>query len=388
METPNSRPLLLQVRPATGIFPSGPSVVPVTLEHKSELPKLVAQNPKVLLRLEGESDGILVSPATVAVMKCSNRSIIPSVNRLGPSDRCKGYSVVLIYPQTLAGKVVRMFQRPRMNSRELELFLEGCRRYKIRTYPQMGSLQQTLEEIAENCTGHSWLGIVIIQEIYDPTFTGVVRRISDGYAVELAFGHFVPKGIVSTSQYVTDLSGSVTHVSEVHQGSRLRIFDGHVVEEKLFHDDSLVTVSQATIRRVIRTFAPILNAGKVSVEFGVLPNSEGRRTHLLPYLIDFVDDSVSAALSTTDFLDGVISRGKRVGVLLSPPIRYAKPDPLDFHFYDTRTLPHIGDKSVVFLCERPDISLLNLVTGHSPQRIGFVFREGSMLCHLAIILRE
>jgi len=43
---------------------------------------------------------------------------------------------------------------------------------------------------------------------------------------------------------------------------------------------------------------------------------------------------------------------------------------------------------VIFLCRRPNIALLPLLEQYEPGRIGFLFEEGSVLCHLAVVLRE
>jgi len=389
VEESSSKLYLLQVRPATGILPSGPNVIPVTLKHESQFPQFVSQDPKVTLRLMGERRGVFVSHATLVVMTCSDPPIIPDVTRISPSKYCKGYSVVLIYPKTVSGKVVRFFQRPSTNSNELEVFMEGCQRYQIRSYPQMDSLNNTLSSIEKSCHDYSWLGIAIVQEIFDPLYTGIIRKISDGYVVELAFGHFVPKGVVPTSQYVTNDLGAVVHKSETHQDRRLRIIDGHIIDEKLLYDESLVTVAQNTIYELVRTFKPFLRTEKTSVEFGLLSDFENsKRGHLFPYLIDFGYDSGPSGLNSTDISSGIMSRGKITGRLLSALQPDSGTDSLNVHLYDSQTATNVTGESVVFLCERPDISLLGLVREYAPERIGFIFREGSMLCHLAIVLRE
>ena len=56
----------------------------------------------------------------------------------------------------------------------------------------------TVQSIQAKSFEVSWLCITIIQEIFDPIFTGIAKKIEDGFLIEIAKGHFLPKGVVPT----------------------------------------------------------------------------------------------------------------------------------------------------------------------------------------------
>lgn len=60
----------------------------------------------------------------------------------------------------------------------------------------------------------------------------------------------------------------------------------------------------------------------------------------------------------------------------------------DLHFFDNVEQNRSQEDSLIYFCNRPDISLLKIIEKHDAQKLGFIFKEGSVLCHLAVILRE
>ena len=65
-----------------------------------------------------------------------------------------------------------------------------------------------------------------------------------------------------------------------------------------------------------------------------------------------------------------------------------KYDSLDKHFHDDVEAIEQISEEVIFLCQTPSISLLDLISKYDSKKIAFAFAEGSVLCHLAVVLRE
>lgn len=372
---------ILQCRPATGVIrPVG--IVPVRLSEAGRLPPEALAHDKISHRLDAERHGIRVSPGHVVLCDLrGSEPVVPNLDDISPSTECQAYSVVLIHPRRLAGKIRRSFLAC---SIQVDDFIRNCQRYAVRSYPEHSALAGSIREISKACMGETWTAHIVIQEVYDPKFAGMVRSVAGGYLVELAKGHFMPKGVVVPSTYALDADGRLVAADERRQPKCWRIMRGYILEEDLKGPKQVVTVPEETLANIVATFGPFLRAGKI-VEFGLL---EGQDC-LEPYLIDFVAEADAANLGITDVTKGIISRGQVTGRLV--PLQQPKDinESLNRHFSDRMDAgaPSLGDTEV-FLCGMPDISLLQLVEAKDPARVAFAFRDGSVLCHLAVVLRE
>lgn len=376
---------ILQCRPATGILYHGYPVIFISLENEKEWPNYVSKNEKITLRLTGEKVGVRVSKAFIVVVNCIKKPPeIPDLSRIHPSRYCRGYSVVLVYPENISGKVESTFFGKNMQF--VKSFFEGCQRYAIRSYPKYNTLKDCISGIAEMCFEQYWQSIIIVQEIFDPKYAGIIKKMSDGFIIELAQGHFIPKGIVPTSQYIISFSGELLYSNEVYQDKRFRILEGVILEEKIPSHDSLVSVPIEILVRVVQDFKPFLINEQTAVEFGLLENVEDNM--LCPYLIDFVQDKSIIGLDVQSISDGIVSKGIVTGKLVILEQNDITGDTFDFQFHNKVHYKIHGDETHIFLCKRPDISLLKVIQNYNPQKLGFIFKEGSILSHLAIILRE
>ena len=242
------------------------------------------------------------------------------------------------------------------------------------------------------------ISATIIQEIYDPMYTGILKRIPDGYIIEITQGHFLTKGVVPSSQYVITEEGDVVSKKETLQSYWYKILEGHV-----FYcicnegDEKLVSITESELLKVKDALSPAIQNKSTVVEFGILID---RENHVFqPYLIDFVDDGANSMIEKNDIEDGVVSKGTISGKIVNmKETRYESlemPDSqLDMHlhneFRDQKVRPNKtgSEKNKIFFCKRPVISLLEIIDNHDPATIGFVFEEGSVLCHVAVVLRE
>ena len=89
-------------------------------------------------------------------------------------------------------------------------------------------------------------------------------------------------------------------------------------------------------------------------------------------------------MSSNDVEAGIISHGNICGKLVEIE-RTDIQQSLNAHCQNTIGNTAVSCEPVIFLCELPDIKLMEKL---NRQNIGFVFRGGSQLCHLSILLRE
>jgi hypothetical protein len=370
----------LQCRPLASI-----TMIPTTLQrvikdNLIQLPKQLIDHDKVELRLKAQETRTLISDAYVYVRNtCQEYNEEPL--KLERSEYCKGYSAVIIYPRKLSNKIIRSFV-----GEKTRVFgsVKDCCRYGIRSFPEYDNILGCLNSYAKLVSEEYWVSTTIIQEIFDPLYTGIIQQIKDGYLIEITRGHFLTKGVVPTSQYAVDEAGKVITRREIEQRTWFKIIEGHVIycvcNES---EDTLVSLSNDNLRYLIEYFSAVFNASSSVVEFGVLKES---REKFQPYLIDFVDDSSSVNIASSDISTGIISRGKIQGAIMHIP--ESETDSLDIHFHDENKTNYQSDEAIVFFCRKPDIALLPLLEKYNPNNIGFVFEDGSVLCHLAVVLRE
>lgn len=372
----------LQCRPITSITSVKPGLYKT--DSNCILPNQITSHDKIQLRLEAEKANVFVADAYIHIdnqafqdaskIKCSDSggSVFSS------SKYCKGYSIVVIYPQRISDKVVRSFVG---SDSRLSQSVGKCYRYGVRSYPEYQDMQECIDTFHKKVADEYWVSAVIIQEIFDAAYTGIIQRLGNGFIIEITKGHFLTKGNVLTSQYYVENS-CVTAIQEIHQQIWYRIVQGHVIECECYNENNnLVSLSNKQINDIVASFSDIIGSGNRIVEFGVIYKGLG----LLPYLIDFVDSENETGLCGSDVADGIISRGKRCGVIRRIEDMY---DSLDKHFHDDIETTEQISEEIIFLCQTPSISLLDLIGKYDSNKIAFVFAEGSVLCHLAVVLRE
>lgn len=349
----NSRLFFLQCRPQTSHISLTAEPVLVKSGNLSLIPAAVQSSKKISLRLDAENSKSHISKAYVLAKK--NGEPIPGeiLKNLEISSHAVGYSVVVLYPEKTKGKIVRKF------SSHADLF-------------------KTIRSISRLIRRDYWEFVVIIQEIYNPLYTGIVKRTVDSTVVEIARGHFVPKGLVPASCYVLS-NDEIQHSYEVEQSFLLEI-RGENVNRIYINPPEKISLTKDFLFSISQAFSTFIEQNK-AVEFGVLLSGE----QLVPYLIDAVDTSTDFSTKNLDL--GIISTGKVTGRAVKIDINDPL-DNLDKHFHDNLVKTKNEDENFIFICPRADISLLDVVNKFSPKNIGFVFEQVSLLAHFPIILRE
>ena len=372
---------ILQCRPITTIFSKQTGIIPINLANEYLIPSQVKENDKVKIRLIAQKNAIDISNAYIVVNNNSTIIDESTLSKIRPDGRCKGYSVVLIFPKTISGNIIRHFAENEVGRQNSAY--RTCQRYVVRSYQDYSNLVGILQSIHTKCCEASWLCVTIIQEIFEPVFTGIAKKIEDGFLIEVAKGHFVPKGVVPTSQYVLNNDYKVLFKSEVIQDFSYNISQGTVSKEVL---NTLITIDENTLKGIVKNLMPILSAGIQAVEFGLL-NNDTTQT-LIPYLIDLVDDKSQTELSSKLISEGVISPGIRTGKTTTIDSKSFGSNSLELHFHNHFESKNTIDEELIFVTETPDIALLEILKHYNNDKIGFIFKEGSALSHFSIVLRE
>lgn len=354
---------LLQCRPATGILSHTADVTKISLTNIDLIPSVVRESDKVSLRLKAERKDIDISTAFLLSASCSRLGELrPDIDTIQPSTNCVGYSVVLIHPVTVRGKVIREFT--------------SCE-----------AVWDTIGHVLNKGCDLFWEVVAIVQEVFDPVYSGIVKRINDNFVVEVTRGHFLPKGIVAFSRYMLDHDGRVIHREEVQQNEQLRIIGGQVRDETVPKHLTKVSLTDKTLTTIIDRFSSLLGSETKVIEFGLLwPDDNQKPLH--PYLIDTVDVSKPSHISPDDIASGVVSRGQIEGTLIQLDLDEFSTKSWDTHFHDKVSPAPQSTENTIFLCERPHIALLEVLERYNPENVGFIFKQASILSHLPIVLRE
>lgn len=372
IEKTTGKLFILQCRPVTNIFFQSNKIKKVSLENM-EGDNNFSGYEKITMRLSAQKNNLLVSDAYIVSCNCVSEEFPFSRQdfSLARSNNCRGYNIVVLEPKLTGNKVIRSF----VGDKEKVHECISCNRYGIRSFPEHDNLYDSAKDFYDAVCKNSWRCIMIIQEIYDPEFTGIIKKINeDEYCLEITYGHFASKGIVPMSSYKVK-SQEVIFKNEVYQEKKFRLIEGHRIEQIA---DKVISLPESVVSKTVEYFKSLLNDG-MCVEFGLLKNNED----YISYLIDFTEEKDTKDISSEDISSGVISTGKVKGVLKKIGLEEMK-NSMDLHFKDQVEV-ETEDENVIYYCDLPDISLNKKLV---PGKTGFVFKSGSMLCHLAVLLRE
>jgi hypothetical protein len=371
----------LQCRPLASITKVKTDLQLVSKKNLRFLSPTLVSHDKIKLRLDAEETGTMISDAYIYIHNSclANKSPIPVLKR---SEYCRGYSAVIIHPQRLSNKVIRSFIGDKS---KVYGNVKGCYRHDVRSYPKHENLESCLNKYSQIVSEEYWISATIIQEIFDPLYTGAIQKTVGGYLLEITRGHFLSKGVVPASCYATNDEGQVISRNEVNQQKWYRIIEGQEILCEYDEGDFYrVALFDDMIKYIVDYFKPSLKNRDAVVEFGILQITPSK---IQPYLIDFFDSSSTIEYSISDAIkEGVISPGKRTGKIVR--LNENESDSMNLHFHSKENENKKGEENIIFFCDKPYISLLSLLRQHSEEKIGFVFSEGSLLCHFAVVLRE
>lgn len=372
---------ILQCRPITNLKVVNGSAVVVTNCNIKGIPTYLINSDKIRLRLQAEKLNTHISKAYLIIMNSNSKSeyykdVIKETN-----NYC-GYSAVIISPNRINGEVIRNFVG---DSSRMEDIMNG-QLFEIVKRPKYKNLDECLNDYMELVHKYSWSSSIIVQEIYNPMFTGIMKKNGDCFIVEITKGHFASKGIVPMSTYLVDCNSSIIYKNEIEQLDYMGIIEGFTLKIKVPKTESkIVSLSDENILKIIRFFERYFETDNLVVEFGVL-NLEH---NIMPYLIDCTSEKENIEqLDEESVRLGIISNGVIEGKLVRIEDGEME-DSINMHFYNTsRSQELINHGNYIFVAKRPDIGLMKILNSYNPENIGFIFEAGSMLCHFAVLLRE
>jgi hypothetical protein len=337
----NGRVIYLQVRPITHHY-HGLSSPIVDLSKPSaydSLPEHAVRSDKIAFRRVCASLnapiawGWLVSPGSV-----SEHDALSGLHHL-ESD----YIAVCVLPTRIDGNIQRIVYR--------------------------GNEQNHIVDFCMGLLKHSSNPLVLIKRLQPTEFTGI-SHLEDGTGiVEIADGHFVSKGASAPWEYTVE-RGVVRRVLAPQHNSAVRIIDGSARS----YETNVSAPKDDWLADALPVLSRLHDAlPDEYLEFGFQPDGE-------LFLIDHFRSA-----PTTGLPDQVVSAGQHEGTLVM--VHHEGVDSaLNTHFHDThQSAEHQRD--VIFVCERPTLDLVGLLP-EDGLRVAFLFRGGSRLCHLAVLLRE
>jgi len=357
------------------VLPKAARVWLSTKDAFSALPSIVQAHSKIRLRRQAITHNVPMAPAIVEC--CSETQVEPQLQS-SLFEKSAGVSVVLLHPERVDQQVVREFA-PVLGS-DVNFFARTCRRYAIRRYPRTTNVDSARVAVLQAGMAISWVSVAIVQAVWDAYATGIIQRSPNGYLIEVALGHFVPKGVVPTSTIILSPEKQIVSTLWRDQPTSYRFVDGHVITET--PPKNHLKLSPSVLTDIASTLDPLFNVYDAPVlEFGILRGPLGHRV----YLIDVAEGNDTAATLDTALVNsGVLSLGRCRGRAWR--VNLSAIGALDTHFYDRPTEASVAGEGVVIVAERASVDLLPFAS--TPGVVGFVFERGSVLAHLAVVLRE
>jgi hypothetical protein len=293
----------IQARPV--VLPLAADIPLKDAEAFDSLPTIVRGHHKLRLRKWAAREGISM-PLAVAHIRSSVQAPDTSVTSIAPDSA--GTSVVLLYPTLVDGRVQREFSGTMGDY--IDMIIASCQRYSVRRYPSFINVTEAVSAVIGRGLKWSWAAVAIDAKILNAELTGTISKIGDGFLVEIAQGHFVPKGIVETHQFALDDDLHIRYHRPAAQDFALHFVDGRVVHEKPVVDPIEITSSHAIAATEV--LGPALRAGTYrAFEFGILDAADPASI----YLIDTVESGVEMPLGSAAIEAGVISPGSARGKL-------------------------------------------------------------------------
>lgn len=366
----------LQVRPV--VLPLASETVLESAAAFSSLPPVVRQHHKLALRQFCVEAGIPMSAAVVHV----RTGVEPKVTDTATSqtDASAATSVVLLYPPTVDGQVIREFSAHRPKASD-GAETDGT---TIRT-PKFFRVYDAIDHVLDIGLTRSWLAVAIDAQIMNADITGIISRCDGGFLVEMAYGHFVPKGEVPTQQFLVFDDRSVRRTRAPRQVEAVVFVNGYVVRRPLPNpvEADTVEIDSRHARAACAVLGPTIREGTfAALEFGIYDARVDSEESV--YLIDTIE-SATMNVSAPSIADGIISPGTVTGTIAQVSLNDLSAG-VDYHFHSQRGTVG-GIRNQIFVADRDSIQLLVLVEKVEAD-CGFIFRNASVLSHLAIILRE
>lgn len=348
--------IALQARPMTGLrgerIEPGIKLVPVDHTHAPQLPDVVRRHDKVTLRLLASELDIPMSRGIVALGWRPDAKDIAAV--AGALRSWGELIAVMLEPFRWQEKIVRRFG-------------EGP------------AADVCVRRLVADIEGHEGWFAFLLKELQPTARTGIATRLEDGDVLaEIAHGHFIGKGIADATTYRIGPGGVLRTARPGRQTVQAVVERGEVRQEPVDGSPELTPAEILQVFEITRRLAT--HHPLAGIEFGYTPAREF-------FLIDLHEGEAVAPRSPRD---DVICEGRIAG-----RVRHVAQDPtdvrasIDRHIHDARRAEREGDAEPVVIVARRPFHVLDEIVYSAPRgALGMVFEEGSLLCHLAVVMRE
>lgn len=352
---------IIQCRPITNLRFQQTELVKVDINNIHKIPDSIKNNGKIKLRLNASSNNILTTNAFLMIVNHDDYhqlNILKEVDEQISQNKLNlGYCKVLIKPSIINGGVLRMFSSN--SNKSLALGIDKMLKLSFRNY---------------------WQSVIIFHELYDLHYMGIIKKINSLYLVEISYGGFIQKGITEFSQYIVNTKLKIENKNELIQKFSYEINDGQIVPVEI---NKKIDPSEKLIKKIIIAFKSFVDKN-LTIEFGISKCKD----NFTPYLIDYIEDNTR--ISSKSILDGVVSKGNIKGTVSNISINNDWNKSIQKHFHDgkkyTKTLQN--KENIIFIVDKPYISLVEILEKYDNKKIGFIFKEASILSHFCILLRE
>ena len=332
---------ILQIRPITSHqIKSFQSIIDLSKENAySKLPKRINNHHKISFRRVCASNGLPISFGNLLTInsEIDYDGIRRTHNGWGDS------MAVILTPKRVNGSV----QRISFNGNNFE------------------KLFKFLNDIQVECPRFT----VLTKELQDTAYTGLALIDGGEGEIEIGAGHFLSKGL--TAPWKFEIKNGIIRepVDNLLPMNGIQIGDGMISSE----NNDVHPPSISDLQRILEILKIIQGSyPNHCIEFGIEPNG-------MPFLIDhypaeIIEGASSQVVSPGSF-KGKVLRIETEDILTS----------IDSHFHDILVGREI--ENVIIVADRPRLSLVEYLPKEGKD-IGFLFENGSRLCHLAVLLRE
>ena len=340
---------LLQVRPVVSGISSHASLEPVGQKQDE-----ANVDDKIRLRLIARELDVPISRAwTLQINSEPSKDDLNIVSKVLLPDQM--YSYVVIDPHLIDGKVLRQFSYGR----------EAVER---------------LKDVLSIVARFYWKCVIIIKEVLHARYTGLAMRDAEGYWIEIAQGHYVPKGFVEVSRFRFDLSGNLIGKEITVQQDSYEVNPLGATRETVAR---AVEIDEALLQKALKVFTRVWEKINCVLEFGITPED-------MVFLVDYVPATPKLEIPLSMVRSGVVSRGRASGRLVRIDNELHARRSQDWHAKNLvvqETTTDTGE-GLIIAARRPFISLMEYIGSSARGKLGFVFEEATLLSHLAIQLRE
>ena len=266
---------------------------------------------------------------------------------------------------------------PRYGMVEIDMFLKDNRKfpkkkvYSIRLEKERDGLVGSKEYLFNNLSSIPKNSLILVEEFIQPEISGNISIINGNTAiVEIIFGHIIglTRGIISPSKYIIRDEKLISSETK-KQNVLYYISDKGIVSKKISPKEiKIPTTYLKQLYVLARKFDELLPNSVI--EFGLRENK-----------VIFFDATISTLkIEAVRELKGIVKKPESNNEVESAQNIV--------HSYENFVRMYIkkdtNNEKYIYVLPKPELKFAKYI----PYAQAFIFKEGSLLCHLMVLLRE